>query len=168
VTIGEYQGFVIPLIAAHLFCFYFGILADDTPPVGLAAYAAAAIARSEPIPTGMQGFMYDIRTAILPFMFIFNTDLLLIGIDSWLVGLFIFAMSCIGAFAFASATQGWFAVRNRWYDVPLLLAVTLIMLRPGVLASLVGVDQSQRYWMYGVGLTLFGGLYLWQRTYRNA
>ncbi len=168
VTIGEHQGFVIPLIAAHLFCFYFGILADDTPPVGLAAYAAAAIANSEPIPTGMQGFMYDIRTAILPFMFILNTDLLLIGIDSWLVGLFIFAMSCIGAFAFASATQGWFAVRNRWYDVPLLLAVTLIMLRPGVLASLVGVDQSQRYWMYGVGLTLFGGLYLWQRTYRNA
>jgi TRAP transporter 4TM/12TM fusion protein len=167
VTIGQYQGFVIPLIAAHLFCFYFGILADDTPPVGLAAYAAAAIARSEPIPTGVQGFMYDIRTAILPFMFMFNTDLLLIGIDSWWVGLFIFSMSCVGAFAFASATQGWFAVRNRWYDVPLLLTVTLIMLRPGVLASWLGVDQAQRYWMYGVGLILFSGLYLWQRTYRT-
>ena len=64
--------FIVPLMAAHLFCFYFGILADDTPPVGLAAYAAAAIAKSPPIPTGIQGFMYDIRTAILPFMFIFN------------------------------------------------------------------------------------------------
>jgi TRAP transporter 4TM/12TM fusion protein len=166
VTIGEYQGFVIPLIAAHLFCFYFGILADDTPPVGLAAYAAAAIAKSEPIPTGLQGFMYDIRTAILPFMFILNTDLLLIGIDSWLVGLFIFVMSCFGTFAFASATQGWFATRNKWYEIPLLLAVTLIMLRPGVPAALLGISHAYRYWMYPVGLALFAGIYFWQRPRR--
>jgi TRAP-type uncharacterized transport system fused permease subunit len=68
----------VPLIAVHMFVFYFGILADDTPPVGLAAYAAAAISRGDPIKTGVQGFAYDIRTALLPFMFIFNTDLLLI------------------------------------------------------------------------------------------
>ena len=72
VHIAEAQGFFVPLIAAHLFCFYFGILADDTPPVGLAAYAASAIAKSDPIKTGFQGFFYDIRTAVLPFMFIFN------------------------------------------------------------------------------------------------
>jgi TRAP transporter 4TM/12TM fusion protein len=163
VTIGEFQGFVVPLIAAHLFCFYFGILADDTPPVGLAAYAAAAIAKSDPIPTGLQGFMYDIRTAILPFMFIFNTDLLLIGVDSWPVGLFIFAMSCIGAFAFASATQGWFTARNKWYEIPFFLAVTVIMLRPDSLAELTGVGHGHRYWMYPVGLALFAALYAWQR-----
>ena len=83
VTLGAQSGLIIPLIAVHLFVFYFGILADDTPPVGLAAFAAAAIAKSDPIRTGIQGFTYDIRTAILPFMFIFNTQLLLIGIDTW-------------------------------------------------------------------------------------
>lgn len=83
VTLGAEHGLIIPLIAVHLFVFYFGILADDTPPVGLAAFAAAAIAKSDPIRTGIQGFAYDIRTAILPFMFVFNTQLLLMGIDSW-------------------------------------------------------------------------------------
>jgi TRAP-type uncharacterized transport system fused permease subunit len=70
----------VPLIAVHLFVFYFGILADDTPPVGLAAYAAAAISGGDPIKTGVQGFAYDIRTALLPFLFIFNTELLLIDV----------------------------------------------------------------------------------------
>ena len=70
----------MPLIAVHLFVFYFGILADDTPPVGLAAFAAAAISGGDPIRTGVQGFMYDIRTALLPFLFIFNTELLLIDV----------------------------------------------------------------------------------------
>ncbi len=91
----------VPLMAAHLYCFYFGILADDTPPVGLAAYAAAAIARSPPVPTGIQGFMYDIRTAILPLMFIFNSDLILHNIDSWPLGILIFVMTCMGSFAIA-------------------------------------------------------------------
>ena len=75
-SVGAQAGYIFPLIAVHLFVFYFGILADDTPPVGLAAYAAAAISRGDPIKTGVQGFSYDIRTALLPFLFIFNTDLL--------------------------------------------------------------------------------------------
>ncbi|SMC21044.1 TRAP transporter, 4TM/12TM fusion protein [Desulfacinum hydrothermale DSM 13146] len=163
VTVGGYYGFEVPLMAAHLFCFFFGILADDTPPVGLAAYAAAAIARSEPIPTGIQGFMYDIRTAILPFMFIFNHDLILHGINSWTQGLLIFAMACLGNFAFASATQGWFITRNRFYEVPLLLGVTVIMMRPDAVAGWVGVPMDQRYWMYAAGLVLFAGIYFLQR-----
>ena len=89
--------------------------------MGLAPYTAAAIAKSPPIPTGIQGFMYDIRTAILPFIFIFNTDLILHGIHSWGQGGLVFVATCFGCFAFASATQGWFAARNRWYDVMLLL-----------------------------------------------
>jgi len=163
VTVGGYYGFEVPLMAAHLFCFFFGILADDTPPVGLAAYAAAAIARSEPIPTGIQGFMYDIRTAILPFMFIFNHDLILHGINSWSQGLLIFAMACVGNFAFASATQGWFITRNRFYEVPLFLAVTLIMMRPDAVAGWVGIPMDQRYWMYLAGLVLFAMIYFLQR-----
>ena len=163
VTIGGYQGFVVPLIAAHLFCFYFGILADDTPPVGLAAYAAAAIAKSPPIATGIQGFMYDIRTAILPFVFIFNTDLILHNIYSWPQGLLIFFMTCVGNFAFASATQGWFVARNKFYEIPLLLCVTFLLMRPDAVAAWLGMPRDQRYWIYPLGLALYGIIYLMQR-----
>lgn len=163
VTVGGSYGFEVPLIAAHLFCFFFGILADDTPPVGLAAYAASAIAKSDPIRTGLQGFMYDIRTAILPFMFIFNHDLILYGVTSWFQGLLIFAMACLGNFAFAAATQGWFIARNRIYEVPLLLGVTLIMMRPDLIAAWSGFDYGHRHWMYLAGLALFGFIYLVQK-----
>jgi TRAP transporter 4TM/12TM fusion protein len=163
VNIAHGQGFMVPLMAAHLFCFYFGILADDTPPVGLAAYAAAAIAKSPPIPTGIQGFMYDIRTAILPFMFIFNSDLILHDIYSWPLAILIFAMACIGNFAFASATQGWFVAKNRFYEIPIFLFVTLCMMRPGMVAPWVGLPYDQRYWVCFIGLAVFGLLYLMQK-----
>lgn len=164
VELGGYMGLVVPLMAAHLFCFYFGILADDTPPVGLAAYAASAIAKSPPIPTGLQGFMYDIRTAILPFMFIFNSDLILHGVTNWLQALLILAMAGLGNFAFASATQGWFVVRNRVYEIPLLLSVTLILMRPDLIAQWLHVPHERRYWTCLIGLSVFGLVYLMQRT----
>jgi len=163
VNIGEMNNFIVPLMSAHLFCFYFGILADDTPPVGLAAYAAAAIAKSPPIPTGIQGFMYDIRTAILPFMFIFNSDLILHNVNNWPQGILIFVMACLGNFAFASATQGWFVTRNRLYEVPLFLFVTLNLMRPDLIASWVGLPHEQRYYTYLIGLAVFGLIYLIQR-----
>jgi TRAP transporter 4TM/12TM fusion protein len=163
VEVGGYMDFVVPLMAAHLFCFYFGILADDTPPVGLAAYAASAIAKSPPIPTGLQGFMYDIRTAILPFMFIFNSDLILHDITSWPQGILIFLMACVGNFAFASATQNWFVARNRFYEIPIFLFVTLNLMRPDLIAGWIGLPHDQRYWTYLIGLAVFGVLYLMQR-----
>ena len=163
VTIAGYQEWFVPLMAAHLFCFYFGILADDTPPVGLAAYAAAAIAKSPPIATGLQGFMYDIRTAILPFMFIFNADLILHDIHSWPQGLLIFVMACIGNFAFASATQGWFVARNKIWEVPLFLSVTICAMRPDAIAPFIGLSHEQRYWIYPLALVIFGIIYLLQR-----
>ena len=161
VTIAEWQGFAVPLIAAHLFVFYFGILADDTPPVGLAAYAAAAIARADPIKTGLQGFMYDIRTAILPFMFIFNTDILLLGVDSPMLAVYIFVMTCVGAFAFAAATQGWFATKNRWYDALLLLTVSAVMFRPDYFSRLAGIDNH--YYTYLIGVVLWAAIYMLQK-----
>ncbi len=164
VNIGAMQGFIVPLMAAHLFCFYFGILADDTPPVGLAAYAAAAIAKSPPIATGIQGFMYDIRTAILPFMFIFNSDLILHNVNSWTQGILIFVMTCLGNFAFASATQGWFIARNKIWEVPLFLCVCFILMRPDQIAAWLGMAHDQRYWTYLIGLGLYGALYLMQRA----
>lgn len=130
VDIGALNGFIVPLVAVHLFVFYFGILADDTPPVGLAAFAAAGIADSDPIKTGLQGFAYDIRTAILPFMFIFNTQLLLIGIDS-VFSLVITIVSAIAAMlVFSAATQGYWLVKTKKWETIILLLVTFTFFRP--------------------------------------
>jgi TRAP-type uncharacterized transport system fused permease subunit len=85
VTLGQQNGLIVPLIAVHLFVFYFGIMADVTPPVGLASFAAAAVSGGDPIRTGVVAFFYSLRTAALPFLFIFNTDLLLIDIG-WAQG----------------------------------------------------------------------------------
>ena len=153
-------GLVVPLIAAHLFCFYFGILADDTPPVGLAAYAAAAIARENPITVGIQSFKYDMRTAILPFMFIFNTELLLVGVDSVLYGSFVFLTALIAMFAFVSLTQGIFFVECKWYERIMLLLPTLILFRPDLFVNLYEWDMN--VWRV-IGIFLFFGIYTHQR-----
>ncbi|MEH6811946.1 MAG: TRAP transporter permease [Motiliproteus sp.] len=131
VSLGAEHGLIVPLIAVHLFVFYFGILADDTPPVGLAAFAAAAISRADPIRTGIQGFTYDIRTAILPFMFIFNTQLLLIGIDSIFELIITIISAVIAMLVFAAATQGYWLVKSRWYESVLLVLIAFSMFRPG-------------------------------------
>ncbi len=167
VHVGSAYNYFIPLIAAHLFCFYFGILADDTPPVGLASYAAAAIAKSEPIPTGIQGFLYDLRTAIIPFMFIFNSDLILHNITSWPLGILIFLMGVCAAFCFTSAVQGWFIVKNRWYDVPFLLLATLLLFNPGAFERWIPFMFDTKYSMYPVGLALMILVYLIQRVRRS-
>lgn len=170
VAVGGAQDILIPAMAAHLFCFYFGILADDTPPVGLAAYAAAAIAKSPPIPTGIQAFMYDIRTAILPFMFVLNPDLILHQVDGWPFGLLIFAMACLGNFAFASATQGWLVRKNRWFDIALLLVAMVPLLRPDFVAELLRVPHEYRYWCCLIGIVLMASTYasqLWRTRQEN-
>ncbi|MEC7728990.1 MAG: TRAP transporter permease [Pseudomonadota bacterium] len=131
VTLGAQSGLIVPLIAVHLFVFYFGILADDTPPVGLAAYAAAAISGADPIRTGIQGFTYDIRTAILPFMFIFNTQLLLIGLTGWLDLLVTIASAVTAMLVFSAATQGFWFTRTRWWETAGLLIIAFTMFRPG-------------------------------------
>ena len=130
VSLGAQSGLIVPLIAVHLFVFYFGILADDTPPVGLAAFAAAAISKGDPIKTGLQGFAYDIRTALLPFLFLFNTELLLIDVTP-LKAVIVFVVAVIAMMLFAAATQGFFFVRNRIWETVLLLLVAFTLFRPG-------------------------------------
>ncbi|MCB1890457.1 MAG: TRAP transporter fused permease subunit [Rhodocyclaceae bacterium] len=131
VALAANEGMIVPLVAVHMFVFYFGILADDTPPVGLAAFAAAAIAKADPIKTGIQGFMYDIRTAILPFMFIYNTQLLLIGIDHWFELIVVIVGALVGMLLFAAATQGYWLTRSRMWESAALLLVTFTFFRPG-------------------------------------
>jgi len=130
-SLGAANNVAIPLIAAHMFVFYFGILADDTPPVGLAAYAAAAISKGDPIRTGIQGFIYDMRTAVLPFIFIFNTQLLMIGIDSVISFILVVTSSIIAILLFAAATQGYWLVKNRLWETVLMLIVAFMFFRPG-------------------------------------
>ncbi len=131
VALAATNGLIVPLIAVHMFVFYFGILADDTPPVGLAAFAAAAIAKSDPIKTGIQGFAYDIRTAILPFMFIFNTQLLLIGIGSIFELILVIVSATAAMLLFAAATQGYWFTRSKIWETLGLLLIAFTLFRPG-------------------------------------
>ncbi|SIT17698.1 TRAP transporter permease [Paracoccus saliphilus] len=130
VTLGQQNGLIVPLIAVHLFVFYFGIMADVTPPVGLASFAAAAVSGGDPIRTGAVAFFYSLRTAALPFLFIFNTDLLLINVD-WIHGIFVFITATLAMLLFAAATQGWFLTRNRIWESALLLVIAFAIFRPG-------------------------------------
>lgn len=130
VEVGRQNGLVVPLIAVHLFVFYFGIMADVTPPVGLASFAAAAISGGDPIKTGLVAFWYSMRTALLPFLFIFNTDLLLLNVG-FIQGVMIFIVATIAMLAFTAASMGWFLRKNNCLDTLLLLLVTAILFRPG-------------------------------------
>ena len=148
----QVNGFIVPLIATHLFCFYFGILADDTPPVGLASYAASAIAQSEPIKTGIQAFSYDIRTAILPFVFIFDSDVILYNIDSWPLAVFICIMVTMANFAFVSAIHNFLIVKNTFFEAILLLLTALIMMFPKLLPYYIPSIFLHKYFSYLIGL----------------
>ena len=131
VSLGAKAGLIVPLIAVHLFVFYFGILADDTPPVGLAAFAAAGISGGDPIRTGIQGFSYDIRTAILPFIFIFNTELLIIGVANWFHLVIVIVSAITAMMLFGAATQNFWLTKNRIWETVALLLVAFTLLRPG-------------------------------------
>jgi len=130
VTLGQESGLIVPLIAVHLFVFYFGIMADVTPPVGLASFAAAAVSGGDPIRTGFVAFFYSMRTAILPFLFIFNTDLLLIGVD-WIHGIMVFVIATAAILLFTAATQGYFISKNKFYETALLILIAFSLFRPG-------------------------------------
>ncbi|WP_415278333.1 TRAP transporter permease [Candidatus Pelagibacter sp. Uisw_094] len=130
VDVGNASGFVFPLIAVHLFVFYFGLMADVTPPVGLASYAAAAISGGDPLKTGLQAFWYSLRTGILPIVFLFNHELLLIGIENVWHGLLVIITSLIGILVFTSATQAWFINRLRWYEIIIFLLISISLLAP--------------------------------------
>ena len=129
VEVGQQNGLIVPLIAVHLFVFYFGIMADVTPPVGLASFAAAAISGGKPIKTSVIAFFYSLRTAILPFLFIFNTELLLIGVD-WLHGISVFVVATAAILVFTAATQKYFIDKCSMLEVLLLLLVAFTLFRP--------------------------------------
>jgi TRAP transporter 4TM/12TM fusion protein len=130
VELGAQSGLVIPLIAVHLFVFYYGIMGDITPPVGLATFAAAAISGEDPIETGLQGAVYALRTAVLPFVFVFNPMLLLIDVRGWFEIVLVFLAATAASLVFAAATLAWFRTRCTWWEIVLLLAACFALFRP--------------------------------------
>ena len=131
VTLAGDQGLILPLIAVHLFVFYFGIMADVTPPVGLAAYAAAAVSGGDPIRTGGRAFWYCLRMAILPFLFVFNTELLLIDIGGFWHLLGVIAAATTGMLLLATAIQGWLFTRLRPMELGAVLLAAFTLFYPG-------------------------------------
>lgn len=130
VQLGAASGLIVPLIAVHMFVFYFGIMADVTPPVGLASFAAAAVSGGDPIKTGLTAFFYSLRTIALPFFFIFNTDLLLIDVD-FIHGVLVFCVALAAMLIFAAGTQGYFMTRNKLWESAALLLISFTLFRPG-------------------------------------
>jgi TRAP transporter 4TM/12TM fusion protein len=137
VDLAAQNDLAVPLVAVHLFVFYFGLMADVTPPVGLAAYAAAAISGADPVKTGVQGFKYEIRTALLPFVFIFNPQLLMIDIQGPMDLVLVLVSAVAAMAAFVAATQGWFLVKSRWYETAALLLACFLLFRPGFWLDLI-------------------------------
>jgi len=129
VELGAQSGLIVPLIAVHLFVFYFGIMADVTPPVGLASFAAAAVSGGDAIKTGFVAFFYSLRTVALPFVFIFNTDLLLIDV-TWMQGILVFITATIAILVFTAGTMNYFLTKNRIYESVALVLVAFLLFRP--------------------------------------
>ncbi len=142
VELGAQSGLVIPLISVHLFVFYYGIMGDITPPVGLASFAAAAIAKENPIDVGLQGSVYAFRTVILPFIWIFNPALLLIDVHGWQEATLVAVASTLASLMFAAATMSWFRIKARWYEVILLFAATFFLFRPDWFADQIAPEYA--------------------------
>ncbi|MCW5593295.1 MAG: TRAP transporter permease [Burkholderiales bacterium] len=141
VELGAEAGLVIPLIAVHLFVFYFGIMGDITPPVGLASFAAAAISGEDPIKTGLQGSVYALRTVVLPFIWIFNPQLLLLDLEGWHELIYVVVASTVACLTFAAATMGYFQTKSRWWETAILLLATIMLFRPNFF-----MDQMYEPW----------------------
>ena len=130
VDVGNASGYIFPIIAVHLFVFYFGLMADVTPPVGLASYAAAGISGGDPLKTGVQALWYSLRTGVLPIVFLFNHELLLIGIENIWHAILVIITSLTGILVFSAATQGWFINKLRWFEIIIFFVISISFLSP--------------------------------------
>ena len=143
VELGAQSGLVVPLIAVHMFVFYYGIMSDTTPPVGLAFFAASAISGADPMRTGVQAFFYSNRTALLPFLFVFNTDLLLIDVGP-IQAVFVFIMASVAMLLFAAGTMGYFVTRSKIWESIALVLIALALFRPGFFLDQMAAEFETR------------------------
>ena len=127
-----------PLVAAHFFVFYFGIVADITPPVALAAYAGSAIAKSDPMKTGINATKLAIAAFIVPYIFAMNPSMLLMD-QGVLAAIQVIITSCLGIFGIAAALEGYIVTRAPWWQRILLAAGGLCLIDPSLMTDIVGV-----------------------------
>ena len=146
----------VPTIAAHLFVFYFGIVADITPPVALAAFAGSGIAGSNPMRTGFNATRLGIAAYLVPYMFVLNPILVLVNVNgdpAWmfvLLALKAILTAMIGMVGVATGFTGYFRSNCSWWQRALLLAAGLLLIDPNTVTDVVGV-------------VVVGGVYLIQR-----
>ena len=143
-----------PLVAAHFFVFYFGIVADITPPVALAAYAGSAIAKSNPMKTGITATKLAIAAFIVPYIFAYSPAMLFVNVTSVFKVIQIVLSALLGIFGVAAALNGYILRKANWFERILLFAGGLTLMIPGTISDLVG-------------LVLIGGIVLLQYFQRK-
>lgn len=128
----------LPVLAAHMFVFYFGIVADITPPVALAAYAGSAIAKSNPMKTGVTATRLAITAFIVPYIFAYSPEMLFINTE-WYQVIQIIITSLIGIFGVSAAMEGYMYVKTPWWQRIMCLAGGLLSIIPTLMTDIVGV-----------------------------
>ena len=128
----------VPDLSAHLFVFYFGIIADITPPVALAAFAAAAISGGEPIKTGIESSKLAIAAFIIPYMFVYSPELLLID-TTWYYAIWVVVTAFIGMIAIGAGVVGYWYRKIFWYERILAIVAGLLLIDPGGMTDLIGL-----------------------------
>ena len=137
--------FGVPIMAAHLFIFYFGIVADLTPPVALAAYAGAGIAGGDPVKTGFNGLKLALAGFMIPYIFVYNPGLLLI--DTTLPEILLMVVtSLIGAFALALAGSGYWMRTLNFIERVVFLGAAITLIFPGLLTDSIGIAIMAVMW----------------------
>ncbi|MBR5453299.1 MAG: TRAP transporter fused permease subunit, partial [Clostridia bacterium] len=129
----------VPIVAAHFFVFYFGIVADLTPPVALAAYAGAAIAQANPMKTAFTSTKLAIGAFIVPYVFALNPTMLFIGTTTVFDVVLICVTSLVGIFGVSAALEGYLLRPMQWYERVISAAGGLLLIYPGIVTDVIGL-----------------------------
>ena len=128
----------VPLMASHMFVFYFGVIADITPPVALAAMAGAALAKADPMKTGLQASKLAIAAFLVPFMFVYSPAMLMIN-ATLLEVIQIVITAIIGMIAVGAAVEGWYWTRMAWWERMIAFSAGLLLIHPGAVTDILGL-----------------------------
>lgn len=139
------NGFDLAPIAVHMFVFYFGIVADITPPVCLAAYAGAGIARANPFKTGVTAVKLAIAAFIIPYILIYNPIIVLVDVTTMKLILTVIT-SVLGMVAVSSSVIGFFVANSKAYERLILFAGGMALILPGVVTDIVGIGAIVAIW----------------------
>jgi len=143
----------VPPLAAHLFVFYFGIVADITPPVALAAFAGSGIAGSDPLKTGFEAFKLGFAAYLVPYIFVMSPVLVLVRPEGIATGVFVFMIikavitAVIGMIGIGGSTTGYFITNGRWYERLFLFIAGVSLIKPGTITDILGFGLLALVWL---------------------